>query len=102
VTEVDWEPARKKAQKAVVDLPTGTAKPSVPEELTRQVKWKKATTKSGPKLELPEGLDAALAPRLKALFPGNGEVQKAIDEALARQREAERDDEAQPEESGEG
>jgi hypothetical protein len=84
VTPVTWAVA---AQRVTIDLPIGTPEPAIPEDLKKRVKLKKATKKSGPKLELSEGLDEELAGTLKTLFPGNQLVADAIEDALKQSEE---------------
>lgn len=86
VTVVDWK--RPNAGKVEVELPAGTEEPAVPDEVQERIKWGKATRKKGPKLIFPEGLDAAMAERAKALFVGADAVIKAIEDALSKQIES--------------
>jgi CRISPR-associated protein Csb1 len=82
VTPVTWAPAKKQI---TIDLPVGTSEPVIPDDLKTRVKWKRATKKSGPKIELLEGIDEDLVASLKDLLGDNREVAKAIDKAVAEQ-----------------
>jgi CRISPR-associated protein Csb1 len=83
VTEVKWMPAKGKATK--LDLPVGTAAPSIPDDFKESLKLKGATRKKGPTLEFPQGIDAALAERVKGLFRDNKAVHDGIDKLLQEQ-----------------
>lgn len=86
VTVVEWK--RPNAGKIELELPAGTTEPDVPDEMKKRIKWGKATKNKGPKLIFPEGLDADVAERAKALFVGADAVIKAIDDALSKQIES--------------
>ena len=75
VRTVTWV---KKKKKITVELPQGTAEPTVPEELKESVKWKKGTAKKPPSLELAEKPASELLEKLPALFPTNQAAQTAI------------------------
>jgi CRISPR-associated protein Csb1 len=85
VTEVVWEPNKTKGAKAEIQLPVGTDEPSIPDSISKFVKWKKATKSAGPKLLLPNGLDAEQAGALKALFLNNPEATMAIEKGLKKE-----------------
>lgn len=75
VRTVSWV---KKKKKITVELPQGTAEPTVPEELKKSVKWKKGTAKKPPSLELDAKPDLDLLEKLLALFPANEAAKTAI------------------------
>ncbi len=78
VRTVTWV---KKKKKVTVELPRGTAEPTVTEELKKSVKWKKGTAKKPPSLELNAKLDPEVLEKLLALFPSNQAAQTAIRKA---------------------
>lgn len=78
VRTVTWV---KKKKKTTVELPQGTAEPTVPEELKGSVKWKKGSAKKPPLLELAEKPDSELLEKLVALFPDSPTAQAAIRKA---------------------
>ena len=75
VRGVNWV---KKQKKITVELPQGTAEPTVPEELKKSVQWKKGTAKKSPSLELAEKPASEFLEKLYALFPDNQAAQAAI------------------------
>ncbi|MBX3120925.1 MAG: type I-U CRISPR-associated protein Cas7 [Fimbriimonadaceae bacterium] len=78
IRAVSWVKALKKIS---VELPQGTAEPTVPEELKKSVKWKKGTAKKGPSLELDEKPNFDSLKKLFALFPDNQSAKDAIRKA---------------------
>ena len=83
IREVEWTPPTGNARK--IELPVGTAAPAIPDDLRERVKLKAATRKKGPTLEFPQGIDAALAERVKSLFEDNKPVADAITKLLTEQ-----------------
>lgn len=69
-------------------LPARTDAPTISDDLKDEVEWKKGTKKKGPTLKFKKNLTSELAEKAKALYPGNEEVAKTIDEALNKQSEA--------------
>lgn len=75
VRTVSWVKAKKKI---TIELPQGTAEPTIPEELKQSVKWKKGTAKKPPSLELAEKPNTERIAKLLSLFPANHAAQAAI------------------------
>lgn len=86
VRTVTWV---KKKKKITVELPQGTAEPTVFEELKKSVKWKKGTAKKPPSLELDAKPDPEVLEKLLALFPSNQAAQTAIRKAANDDRQDE-------------
>ncbi len=99
ITLVEWVPTKKKGEKLELILPTSSVEPVIPEDIKKQVSWKKASKKSGPKIVLPDGLDQELADRIKALFPGNNEIIELLDDKLKELEESNQTNSPEPEDS---
>lgn len=99
ITEIEWRP---KEGSVVVELPPGIREPKIPTDLKDQVEWKKATKKKPPILKFKKALTAEIAEKVKALFPGEVGVAKAIDEGRQSQNGASVDGQSEgPEEESE-
>lgn len=85
ITEVQW---RQEERPVEVKLPRETAEPTIPDDLKDQLEWKKATKNKGPTLKFKKKLTPECADAAKALFTGNEDVAKAIDDALAKKSNA--------------
>jgi len=93
VTPIEWISPTQKATK--ISLPVGTAEPRIPKDAEELVKWKAGTTKKGPTLEFPKGLDSVIVEQAKTLFPDNDPIHEMLDKALeALTVSAEKADEA--------
>lgn len=97
ITTVEW--VKKKGEKLELILPQSSVEPVIPEDIKKQVSWKKATKKSGPKIVLLEGLDQELADKIKALFPGNNEIIKLLDDKLREPEESNQTDNPEPDDN---
>lgn len=83
ITEVEW---KGKDNPVEVNLPQGTREPTIPNELKGQIEWKRGTTKKPPALKFNKSLTPDIAEKAKALFAGNEQVAKALDEILEPQQ----------------
>ncbi len=83
ITEVEW---KGKDNPVEVNLPQGTREPTIPNELNEQIEWKRGTTRKPPALKFNKSLTPDIAEKAKALFAGNQQVAKAIDEILEPQQ----------------
>ena len=87
ITEVEW-----KREAVKVELPRNIQAPTIPENLKKQLKWKKASKKKPPVLSFEEGLTSEIAEQAKELFQHNEAVAKAIDEIMKAQQSGNNDD----------
>lgn len=84
ITEVEWKQKEKPVE---VELPQETSEPTIAPALKEQIAWVRAKGRNGPKIKFMKGLNAETAAKAKALFDGNEDVAKAIDEELKKQSE---------------
>lgn len=83
VTDVEWKQKKKPVE---VKLPQGTPEPLIPDELKEQIEWSKGNARKPPALKFKLALTPDIAEDAKALFAGNEQVAKAIDQMLKKQQ----------------
>lgn len=75
ITRITWSKGKKKV---VIELPRDVEEPTIPDDLVKDVKWKKGNKNKGPALEVKQALDEGLITKLCELFPSDQLAQEAI------------------------
>jgi CRISPR-associated protein Csb1 len=90
VKEVVW--GRPSSKPTEAELPIGAAPIEIPDELKEKLDFKKGTKKKGPRIVFKEGLDAALAAKIKEVFSGRSDIAQALHEQLQAKGSADASD----------
>jgi CRISPR-associated protein Csb1 len=82
ITEVQW---REKEKPVEVDLPNNTNEPKIGADIRDELEWVPAKGRKRPKVRFKKVLTPETAQKAKALWPGNEDVDRAINEKLNEQ-----------------
>lgn len=88
ITTVTWSGKKKTSNKKTIQMPIGTAAPTIPPELSKIVKWKSGTKGKASVLEVSTEIDSSLIDTLHGLFSGDLAAQQAIRELDTAEQEA--------------
>jgi hypothetical protein len=88
ITEVEW---KQKDRPVEVSLPANTPPPTIPDDLKKEIEWKKATSNKLAVLKFKKALTQDLAEKAKTIFGSNEEVANAIDNAFNKSQSGDND-----------